>query len=288
MSEHPPRPDLECRLCGTRAVVWASHRGVSLSRCPKCRFVSGHPLVDRPVAERYDHCYRGESPPAPEYRYHQWLRDAERIIGVGRLLEVGAGSGGFVGVAMRRGWAVDATEVAPAGVERLRGLGASVFRGDVCDARFSDSQFDLVVALEVLEHLPRPGDHLVELARVTRLGGVLLLTTPNFGGLSRRCLGLDWRAVDPEHLGYFTAATLKRAVMGAGFRSVRVRSRTLDISTWPRHRGAREAVRFDPEASATLRDAVEGRRVLRAARESVNVLLWLTGLGDSLWLWARR
>ncbi len=47
-------------------------------------------------------------------------------------------------------------------------------------------------------------------------------------------------------------------------------------------------VRFDPEASARLRDSVEGRPALRAAKEAVNVVLGWTGLGDSLLLWARR
>jgi hypothetical protein len=46
--------------------------------------------------------------------------------------------------------------------------------------------------------------------------------------------------------------------------------------------------RFNPEASAGLRDAVESRWVLRAAKNAVNAVLGWTGLGDSLLAWARK
>ena len=127
---------------------------------------------------------------------------------------------------------------------------------------------------------------LKELARVTRAGGLLLLTTPNFGGLSRRWLGLGWRVVDPEHLGYFTARTLARALTEAGYGRVRTRARSLDISTWRRGRGRVAA--FDPHAAARVRDGVQSSATLRAAKEAVNVVLGATGLGDTLLTWARR
>lgn len=288
MPERRASGALECRLCGANAAAWASSRGVRLYRCSRCRFVSGLPVVDGSAAERYGHYYQGAIAPPPVSRYEELLQRAERVTGVGRLLEIGAGSGGFVECARRRGWRVDATELAPAGVARLQRLGATAFRGDLAEAGFPDSAFDLVVALEVVEHLPRPGAEFQEMARVTRPGGALLLTTPNFVGLSRRWLGLDWRAIDPEHLGYFTPATLKLAVQSAGYRRARVRSRTLDVSTWRRRREERTTAQFDPAASAALRDAVENRWFLRGAKDAVNVLLGLTGLGDTLLLWARR
>jgi len=43
---------------------------------------------------------------------------------------------------------------------------------------FSDSTFDKIVCFEVFEHLPDPGASLIEMARVLRLGGELLVTIP--------------------------------------------------------------------------------------------------------------
>jgi SAM-dependent methyltransferase len=46
-------------------------------------------------------------------------------------------------------------------------------RGDACELPFGDQRFDLVVCLEVLEHLPEPERALRELRRVSR-GGCLI------------------------------------------------------------------------------------------------------------------
>jgi len=250
--------------------------------------VSGQASRSVPAEQRYEDYYCRSAPASPDARYHEWLARAEAVVGRGRLLEVGAGSGGFVRTAVARGWDVDATEISKTALNGLRTAGATVFTGDVAAARYPDRRFDMVVSLEVIEHLPAPLAHLVELCRVTRPGGLLLLTTPNFDGLSRRCLGVRWRVIDPEHLGYFTPSTLRRTVRRAGYRDVHVRSRSLDVLSWRRGTGPVGARAFEPFASARLRDTVQGSTVLRFGKALVNSALRVTKLGDSLLLWARR
>jgi SAM-dependent methyltransferase len=281
---------MSCRLCGGPTVVAAEREDLTLHRCATCGFVSGNPRQRPSTTDRYRHYYREDPPPAPEYRYEEWLVEAERRVGRGRVLEIGAGTGAFVRVALRRGWSVSANEVSATGLSRLRETGAEIFEGTVEDAGFADAAFDLVVSLEVLEHLPEPSSHLKELARITCAGGLLLLSTPNFDGVSRRWLGARWRVVEPGHLGYFTPRTLRAALRRAGYARARVRSRSLDISTWRESavKGRDGVASFDPDASARLRDTVQSRPILRIAKDSVNTLLGLTGLGDSLLVWARR
>lgn len=190
--------------------------------------------------------------------------------------------------ALARGWRVDANEVSDSGLDMLRRTGATVFSGDLASAHYPDAQFDLVVALEVIEHLPAPLDFVRETWRVTRPGGLLILTTPNFNGLSRRYLGIRWRVVDPEHLGYFTPLTLLRLLRDVGYKSVRVRSGSLDVLSWRRCSDPAAVTRFDPHASARLRETVEGSTGLLFAKTMVNAALQVTGLGDSLLAWARR
>jgi SAM-dependent methyltransferase len=166
-------------------------------------------------------------------------------------------------------------------------MGARVFAGDLHDARYPGGTFDLVACIEVLEHIPAPAVYLQEMARILRPGGLLLLTTPNFQGLSRWLFGSRWRVIDPEHLGYFTPRTLRSVLEEAGFRSVSVRSRSLDVSTWrwPSEESTRA---FDPHSSARLREEVETSVALRAAKAVINAGLGLVGAGDSLLAWATR
>jgi len=53
---------------------------------------------------------------------------------------------------------------------------------------FQSNSFDLVVAMEVIEHVIDPLPWLVELLRVARPGGELFLTTPNYGSWSLRAI----------------------------------------------------------------------------------------------------
>lgn len=279
-----------CRLCGSeRSRLLAARPDLRLVACRECGFVSGWPTAALGTSDRYADYYHGAilEAPHPEQRYEEWLGEAERRVGRGRLLEIGAGSGGFVQAALRRGWQVEATEVSESGLAHLRSTAATVLAGELHDAGFDASSFDLVVSLEVLEHLPEPRPQLAEVARVLRPGGFLLLTTPNFAGLSRRLLGWRWRVIDPEHLGYFTPRTLCAELRGLGFDPVSVRSRSLDVTTWsgPRQGAVR---RFDPVRSARWRDGINASGMLRRAKDGLNGALGLTGLGDSLLVWAQR
>ena len=69
-------------------------------------------------------------------------------------------------------------------VEVARSLhGAAILRADVVEdglhLPYDDASFDLVCSTEVIEHVGEPAPWLRELARVTRPGGGLFLTTPN-------------------------------------------------------------------------------------------------------------
>ncbi|MGC4065845.1 MAG: class I SAM-dependent methyltransferase [Polyangiaceae bacterium] len=53
---------------------------------------------------------------------------------------------------------------------------------------FADAQFDVVVSMDVIEHVPDPLPWLKDAVRVLRPGGTLFLTTPNYASLSLRVL----------------------------------------------------------------------------------------------------
>jgi len=274
-----------CRLCGSDGLLLADRGDVALYRCARCGFVSGRPVVPLSPEDYYDNYYQGPQPAGPAARYEEWLACAEARVGRGRLLEVGAGVGGFVRVALRRGWTVEATELSRTALALLSTTSATCFAGDLEEAHYTDGRFDLVVSLEVLEHLGDPPRHLKEICRIVRPGGLLLLTTPNFDGFSRKTLGLRWRVVHAEHLGYFTTRTLGTALSQAGFREIDVRSRSLDVTAW---KDPTKVTPFDPAVSAWLRDFIDRSLVLRGVKNVVNRGLNVLGLGDSLLAWARK
>ena len=84
--------------------------------------------------------------------------------------------------------------------------------------------YDMVIARDVLEHLPRPDETLREILRVLRPDGRLLLSVPNFEHWYPRArvmlglFGYDRRGIlDQTHLRFFTRASLRKLVRSCGF-----------------------------------------------------------------------
>ena len=102
-----------------------------------------------------------------------------------RLLDLGAGMGGFAVAAAREGGHVTALEYNGdyCAIVRLRGrrygLDLPVVQGAGEALPFPEASFDLVCSWDVLEHVQDPAAVLREAQRVLRPGGAFLLTVVN-------------------------------------------------------------------------------------------------------------
>lgn len=71
-----------------------------------------------------------------------------------------------------------------------------------------------------LEHELRPAEVLSGLHRVLKPGGVAVVKVPNFASLNRRVMGRRWCGFrHPDHLNYFTPATLREMARNCGFQT---------------------------------------------------------------------
>ncbi len=84
---------------------------------------------------------------------------------------------------------------------------------------------DVVVALEVIEHVPHPDRLVSECGRVLRPGRFLLLSTPNrnsitglTGRVTNRALGRSWNAWDETHLVLLSPGELMSILQSCGLR----------------------------------------------------------------------
>jgi 2-polyprenyl-3-methyl-5-hydroxy-6-metoxy-1,4-benzoquinol methylase len=149
-----------------------------------------------------------------------------------RVLDVGCGEGHFAAALMHTRAEVVAVDVA---AEPLR---RALARHPDLDARLvqpeaplplEDSSFDVVWAGETIEHVADTSRWLSELRRVLRSGGLLLLSTPDHGPLSRLRLALSRGAFeahfDPraDHLRFYTRPALAVLLADFGFEDVAVR-----------------------------------------------------------------
>ncbi len=283
---------MRCRACGTPARPAGRKDGLPLHLCPACGSLSRPAAFDPPA--RYEDYLPPATlalPPATRDRYREILAGlAARTGGPGRLLDVGAGAGLFLETAREEGWSVLGTELSRAAAARAGRRGLPVRVGNLADLDLPRGAFDAAVSLETVEHVPDPAGFLAGIRDLLRPRGILFLTTPNYGSLSRRWLGREWLAVSRDHLCLLTPRALAGVLAAAGFRPERVTTRTiLPPELAKRFRGT--PVRrqgFPAEETAALQEAARSRTPLRWLKALANGFLARTGLGDVLTVYAAR
>lgn len=140
--------------------------------------------------------------------------------GGARLLDVGAAYGFAVRRSAQRGWRAVGVEVSTAAARRAQSAAPGrVARASALRTPFPDACFDAVTAWDVIEHLPDPHAAAAEFARVLRPGGRLVLTTGDVGSVAARLSGRRWHLYTlPEHLFFFSRASLERLLAAHGLR----------------------------------------------------------------------
>lgn len=229
----------DCPACGAGETLHVAdlpgrvvRRLFHLRRCPACGFAFiANPCTD--YARIYDKAYylgRGADPlvdyvyelkrPRQTVRVHEWAGVAERVRSLVRItpqtrwLDFGCGNGGLVRHARQAiGCDVVGYDMGWITAKAAR-AGIPIMDGRQLDA--SDARFDVVTAIEVLEHVPDPREVLRRIRRLLRPGGLFFYTTGNAAPHRDRLA--SWGYVRPDiHLSYFEPRTLTRLLEEAGF-----------------------------------------------------------------------
>jgi 2-polyprenyl-3-methyl-5-hydroxy-6-metoxy-1,4-benzoquinol methylase len=225
-----------CPLCGpieARPAGAVTRDGATSAfvRCPSCGLLFVWPRPSREAIHAY---YRAQGSGTSYATLEERVRDEAELYDArfsrrlneiaryasppGKLLDVGCQMGLFLAAAQRRGWAVQGVELTEeAAAEARRRTGAAIWRGELAHAQHAAGSFDVVTCWHLIEHLLDPVALLREARRILKPGGLLALETPNIASSNFRRQGLEWEyVIPPEHINYFDAATLGRAVTQAG------------------------------------------------------------------------
>ncbi len=194
----------------------------ALQRCAACGFVFTWPQPSD-LNSYYPAYYRRYHPLLLRFLklMQEWktLGPIHRLGPPGRALEIGCGEGWMLAALQRRGWRVLGLERTAASARfAAQELHVPMLVGDTT-ALGERAQFDLILLHEVLEHLPHPLQTLGECARLLRPGGRLVVEVPNLDSWQFRYARQHWVHLDvPRHLGHFTPASLRYALVRAGFK----------------------------------------------------------------------
>ena len=229
-------PESACPICRGLTRPAGTKRGhrtgriFTLHRCTACGFgFVAQPWTD--YAQIYDAAYyegRGSDPwvdyvyefehPERTVRRYEW-RGLVRAIGhlrpaPAKWLDYGCGSGGLVRYIHSEGrYEISGFDTGDWS-DKARATGLPILHED--ELAQCAGRFDIVTAIEVIEHCVAPLDVLKRLRGLLKPGGLLFLTTANADTAPRDFP--SWYYVSPEiHVSYFTPRALDHALRHCGF-----------------------------------------------------------------------
>jgi SAM-dependent methyltransferase len=162
--------------------------------------------------------YRG-SEPVLRREFARTVKFIRRFHSGGRLLEIGCAYGFFLEEAARF-YDVAGIEIADAAVAFCRSRGLSVISGVAEESSLTQfGMLDIIVLLDVIEHLPDPSRTLALCRKRLNPGGVIVITTGDFASFYARLAGPRWRLMTPpQHLWFFTPESIRRLSHSVGLK----------------------------------------------------------------------
>lgn len=143
----------------------------------------------------------------------------------GNLLEIGSFCGIFLNRIRQDGWTVSGLDPDRSAAQYARKTyGLNIVNSVLPCPELPTQKYDAVVMLHVIEHMPDPSENLVDIHRVLRPGGILVVETPRFDSLVFKLLGKRERSLSNcyGHIQFFTVPTLRAMLEKSGFEVVRV------------------------------------------------------------------
>jgi 2-polyprenyl-3-methyl-5-hydroxy-6-metoxy-1,4-benzoquinol methylase len=227
-----------CRVCGSPHTVFAFALGLyRIVKCRRCRFAWPEPLPSEDeIIQFYRDCHHptavGDTINFPERE--SVIRTIRRLCLAGaKILDVGCGFGHYLDIAKRYGFRTFGVEPDAGRAAEAQKKGHSVYIGTLSPSAFEGIRFDVVILNHVVEHLLNPQEVVSQIREHLKENGILYIATPNFGGAICTVEGSHHtHFTPPEHISYFTRASLVRLLTRCGFRLIRERRFTHHLHTY--------------------------------------------------------
>jgi SAM-dependent methyltransferase len=134
----------------------------------------------------------------------------------GKVLDIGCGTGAIL-EGIDDVWDKYGVEISKYAATEAKKY-ANIYLGELKDAAYPSQHFDVVILFHVIEHLTSPEDVLIEVRRILKDGGRLLVGTPDFDSGCAQRFNEKFRLLhDVTHISLFSNESLQRLLNDFGF-----------------------------------------------------------------------
>lgn len=124
----------------------------------------------------------------------------------GKILDIGAGVGDFLATAQKDGWNTVGFEPNANAKEIAKNKGISFIDSFL---EIENHSLDVITMWHVLEHVPNLEEQILELKRMLKPNGTLIVAVPNYKSLDAQIYQNHWAAYDvPIHFWHFSKTSI--------------------------------------------------------------------------------
>ncbi len=141
-----------------------------------------------------------------------------------KLLDIGSGSGQFLYEMKALGLDVGGIEPGDFSAEENKRYSLNIKKLDLIKSRYPQNSFDIITMNHVLEHTNNPHEVIMEIKRILKKKGVLIIGVPNSNSLAYKIFRKNWHQLDvPRHLINYSDKNLKFLLENYGFKISKIR-----------------------------------------------------------------
>ncbi|HRE41762.1 MAG TPA: class I SAM-dependent methyltransferase [Ignavibacteria bacterium] len=196
-----------------------------LYKCSDCSFIFAYPLPEN-IIELYENLEDDNYISTLEPRVKE-MKDILKLSlkinpDAKRILDVGAGIGLMVNEAKKIG--LDALGIEPSKwlVNQAKEIfNLEIIEGIVPDEKLKNEKFDIIYAVDVIEHLETPVQFLKDLSLMLNENGLLVIATPDCDSFIANKMKEKWWHFRLAHIGYFNHKSMSLAVKNAGLKLIK-------------------------------------------------------------------
>lgn len=191
-------------------------------KCNNCGLIYVNPrlksnLIVKGYSEGSDENFVSQAK-GRELTFAKSLKLIEKYSNKGKILDIGTAGGSFLHVAKKRGWEVYGIEPNKWLCEwAKKNYELEIQSGTLFDHKFEDNYFDVITLWDVLEHVSDPKALLIEINRILKKEGILVVNYPDIGSLISKLMGKRWVFLLSVHLFYFSPKTIKKILKLTNF-----------------------------------------------------------------------
>lgn len=241
--------DIFCSLCGKNIhhELLSTHKGHNFYTCKGCGLVCLNPqpsnLKDL-YGEKYymEKGYQDYESRFFKYKdifeelFKERLKMIQRFKKSGKVLDLGCAHGFLLNYLKQNGFDSYGLDISDYAVSYAKkNFDIPIYQGDVDTANLPEKEFDVIIMLDLIEHVSNPVETLEKVKRFLKDDGILIIQTPydiyhwEIAAntlLSGNKIGTSEPSAAPMHLFFFSPRTFKKMAIKSGYRIARFETGT--------------------------------------------------------------